>query len=129
LILVADDNSVLLAALVATLESAGHRAFGTSDGKSALAYAREHPIALLITDLVMPGQEGMETIRQFVKEFPHLPIIAMSGKPEYLPSAKLVGAAISGKTDWLWHSFGSCAKVNRLKVGATERGLGAYNEI
>jgi CheY-like chemotaxis protein len=94
LILVADDNSSLLAALVTTLESSGHEAFGVSDGKAALEYARKHPTALLITDLVMPGQEGMETIRQFVKEFPRTPIIAISGKPEYLSVAEAIGAAI-----------------------------------
>jgi CheY-like chemotaxis protein len=94
LILVVDDNSSLLVALVAMLENAGHGAFGASDGKAALEYAREHPIALLITDLIMPGQEGMETIRQFAKEFPHVPIIAISGKAEYLSAAKAVGAAI-----------------------------------
>ncbi len=94
LILVLDDNSSLLAALVTTLESAGHEAFGASDGKAALAYAREHPISLLITDLIMPGQEGIETIRQFRKEFPQTPIIAISGKPEYLSSAEAIGAAV-----------------------------------
>jgi CheY-like chemotaxis protein len=69
--------------LVALLESAGREAFGPSDGKAAITYAREHPVALLITDLIMPGQEGMETIRQFVKEFPDIPIIAISGNPDY----------------------------------------------
>ena len=92
-ILVVDDNSSLREALVVVLESAGRAAFGASDGKAALAYAREHPVALLITDLIMPGQEGIETIQQFVTEFPQIPIIAISGNPDYLPSAKALGAA------------------------------------
>jgi CheY-like chemotaxis protein len=94
LILVVDDNLSLLTALVAALEAAGHGAFGVSEGNAALEYARRHAVALVITDLVMPGMEGMETIRQFIKEFPLIPIIAISGKPEYLSSAKAVGAAI-----------------------------------
>jgi CheY-like chemotaxis protein len=93
-ILVVDDNSELREALVPVLESAGREAFGASDGKAAIVYTREHPVALLITDLIMPGQEGMETIRQFVKEFPHIPIIAISGNPDYLSFAKALGAAI-----------------------------------
>jgi DNA-binding response OmpR family regulator len=36
-------------------------------------------VDLLITDLVMPGMHGVETIRRFRKEFPGVPIIAMSG--------------------------------------------------
>jgi CheY-like chemotaxis protein len=91
-ILVADDNSSLRNALVAVLENAGREAFGVSDGKDALAYAREHLVALLITDLIMPGQEGIETIQQFVKEFPLIPIIAISGNPDYLSSARALGA-------------------------------------
>jgi CheY-like chemotaxis protein len=81
-------------ALVAVLENSGHDALGASNGKVAVAYARQHPIALLITDLIMPEQEGIETIRLFVREFPDIPIIAISGNPEYLPAAKRLGAAV-----------------------------------
>ena len=94
MILVVDDNSSLREALVAVLEDSGHQAVGASDGKAALTYARQHPVGILITDLIMPGQEGLETIRQFDKEFPLIPIIAMSGKPDYLPMARMLGAAI-----------------------------------
>ena len=94
LILVVEDNSGLREALVAVLENSGHAALGASNGKVALAYARQHPIALLITDLIMPEQEGIETIRLFVREFPDIPIIAISGNPEYLPAAKHIGAVV-----------------------------------
>jgi CheY-like chemotaxis protein len=93
LILVVDDNSSFREALIAVLEDSGREAVGTSDGKAALTFARKHPIALLITDLIMPEQEGIETIQHFVREFPHIPIIAISGNPEYLPAAKRLGAA------------------------------------
>ena len=52
-----------------------------AEGKIGLAYSRVSKVDLLITDLVMPGMEGMETIRRFRKEFAGVPIIAMSGKP------------------------------------------------
>jgi CheY-like chemotaxis protein len=95
LILVVDDNSSLREALLAVLGDAGHEALGFLNGKVALAYARQHPISLLITDLVMPEQEGKETIRHFAREFPHVPIIAISGNPDYLPAAKHLGAAVA----------------------------------
>ena len=94
LILVVDDNSSLREALLAVLEDAGHDALGFLNGKVALTYARQNPTALLITDLIMPEQEGIETIRHFVREFPGIPIIAISGNPDYLPAAKHLGAAV-----------------------------------
>lgn len=93
-ILVVDDNSRVREALIAVLEESGLAVLGASDGKVAIAHARQHPIALLITDLIMPEQEGIETIQQFVQEFPAIPIIAISGNPEYLPAARRLGAAI-----------------------------------
>jgi CheY-like chemotaxis protein len=93
-ILVVDDNSNLRGALVAVLENAGYEAFQASNGDAAIADTRRQPVGLLITDLVMPDREGIETIRQFIQEFPRIPIIAMSGMPEYLPVAKALGAAV-----------------------------------
>jgi len=93
-ILVVEDNSDLREALVAVLENSGHDALGALNGKVALEYARQHSITLLITDLIMPEQEGIETIRFYVQEFPDIPIIAISGNPEYLPAAKHLGAAV-----------------------------------
>jgi CheY-like chemotaxis protein len=92
-ILLVDDNSTLRETLAAVLEDAGYKVFQASNGK-AVADIRHEGVALLITDLVMPEREGIETIRQFIQGFPHIPIIAMSGMPEYLPVAKALGAAI-----------------------------------
>lgn len=92
-ILVVDDNPIMREALVAVLGIRGYEVFQASDGKAAIANARQHPVDLLITDLVMPEQEGIETIQHFVQEFPGIPIIAMSGKAEYLAMAKALGAA------------------------------------
>jgi CheY-like chemotaxis protein len=93
LILVVDDNSMMREAMTAVLGSAGYTVSQAPDGNAAIAFAREHPVGLLITDLVMPEQEGIETIQHFVKDFPQIPIIAVSGMPEYLPVAKALGAA------------------------------------
>jgi DNA-binding response OmpR family regulator len=82
-------------AVAAVLGNAGYQVFQASDGAAAIADTRVRPIALLITDLVMPGQEGIETIQYFTQEFPTIPIIAMSGMREYLPMAKALGAAVA----------------------------------
>ena len=92
-ILVVDDNSSLREALVAVLGNAGYQVFQASNGNAAIADMRKQPVALLITDLVMPEREGIETIRQFILEFPHTPIVAISGMRDYLPVARALGAA------------------------------------
>lgn len=93
-ILVVDDNSNLREALVAVLDNAGYAVFQASNGNAAIADMRRQPVALLITDLVMPEREGIETIQQFIQEFPRIPIIAMSGMADYLPVAKALGASV-----------------------------------
>ena len=93
-ILVVDDNSTLREALVAVLGHEGYEVFQASNGNAAIDEMHQQPISLLITDLVMPEGEGIETIRHFMREFPHIPIIAMSGMPDYLPLAKALGAAV-----------------------------------
>lgn len=93
-ILVVDDDSSVRELFAAMLEGAGHRVLQAPDGSAAIVYCRQRPVDLLITDLVMPEQEGIETIRQFVQEFPHIPIIATSGMAAYLPVAKALGAAL-----------------------------------
>ena len=78
-IIVIDDDPEIRAMLEQALWSAGHEVLTADDGKMGLALCRAAPVDLLITDLVMPGMEGMETIRTFRREFHGIPIIAMSG--------------------------------------------------
>jgi CheY-like chemotaxis protein len=61
------------------LEKAGHRVTVRHDGSKGLTAHLADPADLLITDLVMPGMEGIEAIAQFRRRHPALKIIAMSG--------------------------------------------------
>src|SRR5438093_832690 len=80
-IIVIDDDPEMRAMLEQALWSANHEVFTADEGKLGLSFSRTASVDLLITDLVMPGMEGMETIRRFRKEFPKVPIIAISGHP------------------------------------------------
>ncbi len=53
---------------------------------------RQSAVQLLVTDLVMPEQEGLETIVAVKKEFPRVKILVVSGYPEYFKTALLCGA-------------------------------------
>ena len=67
-----------------------------SDGRKGVEIARNNTIDMVVTDLVMPVQEGVETIITLHRERPKLPIIAMSGglsnSKLYLEIAGKIGA-------------------------------------
>ena len=93
-ILVADDEAGVRGFLRAVLEEGGYQVTEAADGKQALQQARAGQVDLVITDLVMPTQEGIETIRGLRKEMPGIGIIAITGKAEepYLRMAQMLGA-------------------------------------
>ena len=62
-----DDDPSLRNLLAQTLEGAGFQAFTAEDGREARLQIEEHRIDLVITDLAMPGEEGMELIRALRK--------------------------------------------------------------
>ena len=96
-ILVIDDDETIRALLRTILEREGYRVVDAPDGGSGIRRYQESPTDLVITDLIMPGKEGIETIRDLRREFPHVKIIAVSGggrigPNSYLKMAKGVGA-------------------------------------
>jgi DNA-binding response OmpR family regulator len=95
-ILVIDDEPEIRSLLKRVLNSAGYEVALATDGKQAVDRFRDDPANLVLTDLFMPHQEGLETIMQLRKEFPQVAIIAMSGKTAgsaMLPIAQKLGAA------------------------------------
>ena len=80
-ILVIDDDADVRAILEQTLKSAGHEVVLAADGQEGVKQQRATPANVVITDLFMPNQEGLETISELCKEFPGVAIVAMTGKP------------------------------------------------
>jgi DNA-binding response OmpR family regulator len=79
------------------MEWAGHEVVEAADGREGTRLQRQHRADLVITDLIMPEQEGLETITALRRDYPGLKIIAISGGgrigPEaYLPAARELGA-------------------------------------
>jgi DNA-binding response OmpR family regulator len=93
-ILVVDDEPEIRQLLADILEGAGFQVFTAGDGREAREEAGKYPIDLVITDLFMPEEEGIEMIRAMRKEHPQLKIIAMSGGfgLEMLKVAEMLGA-------------------------------------
>jgi DNA-binding response OmpR family regulator len=78
-ILIAEDDQHLRVLLKQILELNNYCVIAVSDGQQAINYIKENPVDLLITDLIMPKKEGIETISELKKTYHDLPIFAMSG--------------------------------------------------
>lgn len=97
-ILVADDNRDTLSFMQAALEDTGYEVKTANGGAQALDLLAVQGTDLLITDVFMPGLDGIETLRECNKRFPHVRVIVMSAgsqsgrKLDYLPAATLIGA-------------------------------------
>lgn len=96
-ILIIDDDEQILKVLRQVLERERHEVEVASSGKEGMKLYREDPFDLIVTDIVMPEKEGVETIIELKRDFPDVRIIAMSGGgrigPEnYLHMAKKLGA-------------------------------------
>jgi len=97
-ILVIDDDEQVRALVVEILGRAGYEVVEAENGAHGLKIYRERPTDLVLTDLIMPEKEGMETIVALRKEFPGVRIVAMSGggrncAGDYLSVAAKLGAA------------------------------------
>jgi len=95
-ILIIDDDDTLRGIITKSLTHAGHTVSQASNGRKGVALFRAEPTDLVVTDLVMPEQEGIETIKILHRDFPSVPIIAMSGgldgSPLYLELTRRLGA-------------------------------------
>lgn len=78
-ILVIDDNELVRDLLRDVLEDAGHAVAVAGEGGEGIRLLAGFPADLVITDLLMPGQEGIETIQELHTQQPALKIVAISG--------------------------------------------------
>lgn len=78
-ILVIDDNTLTRHMLRQALERAGYEVLEASNGKAGVQVQRSTPADMIITDILMPEQGGLETIRVLQRDSPGVKIIAISG--------------------------------------------------
>jgi CheY-like chemotaxis protein len=95
--MVVDDEQSVLVATRLVLERAGHTVRCAANGKEAIEELSVLPADVVITDIIMPEQEGIETIRQLRRNLPQIRIIAISGGGrvgplDYLSAAQMLGA-------------------------------------
>ncbi len=99
LILVIDDEKDILTLITKMLTAEGHDVIAAEDGLRGLELLHDfEDVEVVVTDLIMPKKEGIETIMEMHKIRPDLKVLAMSGGGRggittYLSTAKNIGAA------------------------------------
>jgi len=91
-ILVVDDNMMMRKLVINLLRNEIYEIDEACDGSEGLEKMEGTCYDLIVTDIIMPGMEGIEMIIQAKRKFPNIKIIAISGgKPYYLYLAKKFG--------------------------------------
>ena len=93
-ILVIDDDDLVRNVITKILEREGFILSTASNGKEGVESFRDNPTDLVITDLIMPEQDGIETIIELKRTFRDVKIIAISGVGQLVPGKV-------GTTDYL----------------------------
>ena len=104
-ILVIDDDPAVRRLLLNALTRLGHDVIQSSDGADGVELYRSSPTELVITDLYMPGQDGIETIQVLRDEFPDARILAISGGASVGGNGSLIDAKLLGADETLEKPF------------------------
>jgi len=105
-LLVVDDDIQMLSALEAALRHKGHTVETASNGIDAASKLENSPVQAVITDLRMPGMDGLELLHHVRRTKPAMPVIVLSAYGT-VPTA--VDAMKAGATDFLQKPFSHSA--------------------
>jgi len=103
-IFVVEDEHILRVSLVDDLSDAGYQAIGFADGNEAWRALQKQPADVVLTDIKMPGMDGMELLDRIKSKFPHVTVIMMTA---YGSVDSAVEAMKKGAYDYLTKPFHS----------------------
>ena len=90
-----EDDSEILELMTSLLETAGHHVSYARNGNEGLSLYQVDEVDLVITDIMMPEKDGVETIRELKRRNDAVKIIAITGyrgRFNRLPAAEFLGA-------------------------------------
>jgi CheY-like chemotaxis protein len=93
-ILVIDDNPVNLKLASEVLHAAGHEVIRVADAEQALALLPAHLPTLILTDIAMPGMDGLELTRRLKADarYRHIPVVALTASAMKGDEARILEA-------------------------------------
>jgi two-component system, OmpR family, response regulator VanR len=110
-ILVVDDDNEIADLVEIYLSNEGYQVLKAADGREALQIIQQHPVQLVILDIMMPHIDGLEVCRRIRKER-NIPIIMLSAKSEEID--KIMGLS-TGADDYVTKPFHPMELVARVK--------------
>jgi two-component system, NtrC family, response regulator HydG len=119
-ILILDDEPDIARTGVKILESAGYRCLATTEPEEALRLLESERPDLLLTDLRMPGLDGMEMLRRARQIDPQMPVVMLTG---YASVESAVAAVKAGAFDYLSKSFSNDQLRLTVERALTKRRL------
>jgi DNA-binding response OmpR family regulator len=96
-ILLVDDSAEFLQVLIQRMQSRGYQAAGAAGGPEALAAVESQVFDAVVLDMMMPGMDGLETLRRLRVARPRLPVIVLTA---YGTSEDVVQALDLGALDY-----------------------------
>ncbi|MCG8618014.1 MAG: sigma-54 dependent transcriptional regulator, partial [Desulfobacterales bacterium] len=124
-ILVVDDKQMMRDSVTTTLSRAGFQPIAAPDGPTALELIERHRPAAMVTDLKMPGMDGLSLLRHALEREPNLPIILMTA---YASVETAVQAMKDGAFDYIQKPFDGDELVVAVKRAAEHYRLKRENE-
>ncbi len=110
-VLVVDDDREIVKAIGLLLEKEGYQVLKAYDGMEALELVAEHPVRLIIMDVMMPKLDGLSAVMK-IRERKNLPIIVLSAKSE--DTDKVLGLNV-GADDYITKPFNPIEVLARVR--------------
>ena len=92
-VLVADDDPILRLVAAQLLEEAGYAYVLAEDGQQALDHLEKATVDIVVLDMIMPGKDGVETLRAIKSRWPSLPVLMISAGSRAMEPSVLLGVA------------------------------------
>jgi two-component system, OmpR family, response regulator len=122
-ILVIEDEARIQAFLARGLEAEGYTVVAAGDGREGLDLATRARWDLVVLDLLLPGMNGLQVLRELQREKPDLPVVILSARGDV--QTKLRGFEL-GATDYVAKPFSLDELLARIRVRL--RGAGAFGD-
>jgi DNA-binding response OmpR family regulator len=122
-ILVIEDEARIQAFLARGLEAEGYTVVAAGDGREGLDLATQARWDLVVLDLLLPGLNGLQVLRELQQEKPDLPVVILSARGDV--QTKLRGFEL-GATDYVAKPFSLDELLARIRVRL--RGSGAFGD-
>ncbi len=111
-ILVVEDEPKLAALLADYLKASAFETFVLGEGSGAAGWLREHPVDLVLLDIMLPGRDGLEVCRE-IRTFSQVPIIMVTARVEEID--RILGLEL-GADDYICKPFSPREVVARVKA-------------